>query len=270
MKALPVRCLLIAASVALILRAQEADRLPEGVHRLKLNVEGTERTGFYFAPESAKTTLTPLVFVFHGHGGSARNAARQFKLHRVWPEAISVYLNGLPTPGGGLVDPEGKKPGWVIRADPRENRDLKFFDAVLAQLKSEYQIDPRRIHVTGHSNGGYFTYLLWAERGDILASVAPSAAAVGIFADRLKPKPALHLAGEKDALVKYEWQQRTMDAVKKLDGCAAEGQSYGPHTKLYPSSSGTPFAAFIHPGAHNFSAEAPAVIVKFFKEHPGK
>jgi len=270
MKALSIRCLAIAACIALILRAQDAGSLPEGVHRLTLTIDGTERTGFYYAPASAKSTPTPLVFVFHGHGGSARNAARQFQMHREWPEAISVYLNGLPTPGGALVDPEGKKPGWVIRADTRENRDLKLFDAVLAQLKGEYQVDPHRIHVTGHSNGGYFTYLLWAERGDVIASVAPSAAAVGIFADRLKPKPALHLAGEKDALVKYEWQQRTMEAVRKLDGCAEESQAYGPHTKLYPSAGGTPFAAFIHPGAHNFSADAPAVIVKFFKEHPAK
>ena len=55
MKALSIRCLLVAASVALILRAQEVNSLPAGVHRLTLTVDGTERTGFYYAPESAKS-----------------------------------------------------------------------------------------------------------------------------------------------------------------------------------------------------------------------
>jgi polyhydroxybutyrate depolymerase len=250
--------------------AQDAAPRQENFHRLTLTVEGLERTGFYYAPPTAKSAPTPLVFIFHGHGGSALNAARQFQMHRVWPEAISVYLNGLPTPGGGLVDPEGKKPGWVIRAAAGENRDLKLFDAALAKLRTEYQIDPRRIHATGHSNGGFFTYLLWAERGALLASVAPSAAVAGLFAARLEPKPVLHLAGEKDSLVKYENQQRTIDALRRRQGCAAEGRSYAPHTMLYPSAGGTPVAAFIHPGAHGFPEEGRAVIAQFFREHPAK
>jgi polyhydroxybutyrate depolymerase len=271
MKTLLLRHLALATLLlATSARAQEARLRLEDFHRLTLRVAGLERTGFYYAPAAAKTTPVPLVFVFHGHGGSALNAARQFQMHRVWPEAICVYLNGLPTPGGGLVDPEGKKPGWVIRAAEGENRDVQFFDAVLAKLRADYQIDPHRIHATGHSNGGFFTYLLWAERGGVLASVAPSAAVAGRFATQLKPKSVLHLAGEKDTLVKYEAQARTVDALRRLNGCAAEGRNYGPHTTLYPSAGGTPVAAFIHPGAHGFPEAGGAVIAQFFREHPAK
>jgi polyhydroxybutyrate depolymerase len=35
---------------------------------------------------------------------------------------------------------------------------------------------------------------------------------------------------------------------------------------LYPSATGTPFIAYIHPGTHKFPTEAPAFIARFFKE----
>ena len=59
-----------------------------------------------------------------------------------------------------------------------------------------------------------------------------------------------------------------MEAVRKVNGCDAEGKEWAKNCTLYPSKTGTPFVSFIHPGAHNFPAEAPALIVKFFKEHP--
>ena len=46
---------------------------------------------------------------------------------------------------------------------------------MLARLKTDYKVDDKRIYSTGHSNGGGFTYLLWAARGDVFAAFAPSA-----------------------------------------------------------------------------------------------
>jgi polyhydroxybutyrate depolymerase len=205
--------------------------------------------------------------VFHGHGGNSRNAARSFGIHRQWPEAIAVYPQGLNTPGR-RTDPEGKKPGWQHGAGAQGDRDLKFFDAMLARLRQDYKVDQKRIYSTGHSNGGGFTYLLWAERGSVFAAVAPSGSAAIRSLPKLKPKPCLHIAGEKDPLVKFSWQKATMDAVRKLNGCEGDGQEWAKDSKLYPSKSGTPLVTFIHPGGHGFPAEAPPLIVRFFKEHP--
>jgi hypothetical protein len=36
----------------------------------------------------------------------------------------------------------------------------------------------------------------------------------------------------------------------------------------YPSKTGTPFVAFIHPGGHEFHKDAPALIARFFQQHP--
>lgn len=264
------RQLFALAFVALLTRAaaQQAG-LPEGFSRVELSIDGTARHAFVYAPAAAKTTPTPVVFVFHGHGGTAPNAARSFGIHRHWPEAIAVYPQGLNTPGR-LTDPEGKKPGWQHSVGAQGDRDLKFFDALLAKLKADYRVDAGRIYSTGHSNGGGFTYLLWAERGDVFAAMAPSGSAAAQTFPKLKPKPAMHIAGEKDPLVKYEWQRATMEALRKLDGCDAEGMTWAENSTLYASKTGTPVVTFIHPGGHEFPAAAPALIVKFLKEHPAQ
>src|SRR5262249_39473827 len=192
--------------------------------------------------------------------------ARTWRYHELWPEAIVVYPQGLNTPGR-LTDPEGLKPGWQHSAGVQGDRDLKFFDAMLASLRADYKVDNRRVYSTGHSNGGGFTYLLWAERGDQFAAMAPAAAAAAQSLPRLKPKPVWHLAGRKDPLVKFEWQEQTIMALRKLNGCGP-GSENGNGTTVYPSKIGAPVVTFIHDGGHEFpAAKACPLIVEFFKQY---
>jgi polyhydroxybutyrate depolymerase len=227
-------------------------------------VDGVRREALVHVPV-ATGEPAPLVFVFHGHGGTARNAARTFSIHTHWPEAVVVYPQGLNTPGR-LTDPEGRKPGWQHGPGEQGDRDLKFFDAMLAQLRRERAIDDTRVYSTGHSNGGGFTYLLWAKRGDVLAAVAPSAAAARAARGELAPKPVLHLAGRRDELVKFAWQEETIRALRRLNG-TREGAPWAPSATIYASERGTPVVTFIHEGAHAFPREAPPLIVRFFREH---
>ena len=229
-------------------------------------VDGVVREALIYVPRQAREKSAPIVFAFHGHGGSMRNAARTFNLHNRWPEAIVVYMQGLKTPGR-LTGPLGRLPGWQSDVGDQGDRDLKFFDAVLASLKSDYRVDEKRLYATGHSNGGAFTYLLWEARGDQFAAFAPSAAVAPNLL-RLQPKPVLHIAGEKDGLVKFEWQQQTMTALRKRNQCG-EGQPWEGEKGCtqYPSPLGAPVVTFIHPGPHIFPTAAQAIIVKFFKQH---
>src|SRR3989442_764734 len=81
---------------------------------------------------------------------------------------------GQPRPGSGR-DPEGKQPGWQHAAGDHGDRDLKFFDAVLATMKEKHHIDENRVYSMGHSNGGGFTYLLAIARPGTFAAIGPSA-----------------------------------------------------------------------------------------------
>ncbi len=228
-------------------------------------IDGVTREALLALPTTAHTKPCPIVFGFHGHGGSMRNAARAFRMHELWPDAIVVYMQGLPTPGQ-LSDAEGKKAGWQKEKGIQEDRDLKFFDDVLKSLKADYKVDEKQIYAMGHSNGGSFTYLLWAERSDIFAAVAPSGAASLKNRNSLKPKPMLHVAGDNDPLVKYAWQKLMIDAVKKTNECG-EGVPWEEKCTQFPSKIGTPVITFVTSSGHKFPVEAPALIVKFFKQH---
>lgn len=261
----PALCVLavllgVSAQAQPVLQVSGAD-----FQKMAFTVEGVTREALVYVPAQAKEQAAPLVFVFHGHGGNARQVARSIEMARYWPEAISVYMQGLNTPGQ-LTDPQGRKAGWQAAAGAQGDRDLKFFDAVLAQLRKVCQVDDKRVFATGHSNGGGFTYLLWAERGDVFAAVAPSAA-VARHVGKLKPKPAMHLAGRQDALVKFAWQQRMMDAVRSLNGCGERGTVLDDCRTVYASTNGTPFLTYIHSGGHEFDRAATPMIVRFFKEH---
>jgi polyhydroxybutyrate depolymerase len=235
--------------------------------RLEWTIGEDAREALVFAP-ARKDGAPPLVFAFHGHGGTMRNASRSFRIHEEWPEAVVVYPQGLPTPGK-ISDPEGKKPGWQHAVGDHGDRDLKFFDAVLAAMKEKYRIDEKRVYSTGHSNGGGFTYLLWSARPGVFAAIAPSAAGAGGLrtAKDLRPVPVLHVAGEKDPVVPFETQKKTIDAIRKLNECEAEGKEWAKGCMIYASPKKAPVVTFVHDGDHKYPREAPALIAKFFREH---
>ena len=90
-------------------------------------------------------------------------------MHLAWPEAIVVYVQGLPSRRDGLA-------GWQVEKGEDDDRDLKLVDTALASLRAKFSVDDDRIYATGFSNGANFTYLLWAERPAVFAAYAPVAA----------------------------------------------------------------------------------------------
>jgi polyhydroxybutyrate depolymerase len=231
-------------------------------------VTGVERTALLHIPESS--TEAPLVFVFHGRGGNSAAIAQSMAIHTHWPQSLVVYPQGLPS--AIQHEAAGVKPGWQQGIGDNDDRDLAFFDEMLRTLRAEFAIDESRIYATGHSMGGAFTYLLWAARGDVLAAVASSAGTPRNFED-CKPKPAMHIAGERDETILYARQQSTMEAVRELNGCDDAGEPWAMSGALvgtlFPSESGHPFVSLIHPGAHKYPPEASPLIVEFFKEQSG-
>jgi len=228
---------------------------------LRLLVEGVERSAQVVMP--AKPQGAPLVFVFHGHGGTARHAQLSFHLEQLWPEAIVVYPQGLPTKGQ-LTDPEGKKSGWQGKLHSEGDRDLKFF---LAMLDHFSRYSPAKTYATGHSNGGGFSYLLLAVHPDKLSAIASSSAVCVADFHLLTPKPIMHLAGTEDPLVKWNWQRLMIERLKKLNGCAGPGQVVDAEHSVFPGAGGNDLETFVYKGGHTFHAKGPEKIVEFFRRH---
>ena len=231
-------------------------------------IDGVQRTALVYAPApAALSERHALIFAFHGHGGTMQAAAQGMHLQTLWPEAIVVYPQGLKTPG--QVDPQGDLPGWQVKAGQPGlgDRDLNFFDVMLADLSQKFPVDNTRIYATGFSNGATFSYLLWAERGKVLA-------AVGVCAGRLNhaehlslPRAVVVIAGEADAVIPFADQQQTIEIDRQVDNATGPGQPCGPDCTLYPSTSQTPVVTRIHPGGHVFPPWGPPAIVEFFKNH---
>ncbi len=234
---------------------------------VKYIVNGEERQAIVSKPNGLTNVATPLIFAFHGHGGNMKNIQKSRNFEQLWPEAIIVYPQGLKTPGM-LTDPEGKKSGWVMQGKPEQNRDLLFFDELLKKLKAEYKIDEKRIYATGHSNGGGFVYLLWAERPQVFAAYAPTATVGGKNLFKLSPKPVFHLTGLSDQLVQANRQSITHKILLKLNECNMRSfTKIDSNITRYPGKNGNEIILYIHNGGHGYPPEANKAIVNFFKNH---
>jgi polyhydroxybutyrate depolymerase len=119
-------------------------------------IYGIERQAIVYPnAKPAPGAGAPVVFVFHGHGGTAQNVARRLRIHELWPEAVVAYLQGVPGVQG-ITDPEGKRNGWQKSPGEVGDRDIKFFDAALERMQKKYRTDPT-------------AYMCWATRtaGDL-------------------------------------------------------------------------------------------------------
>jgi polyhydroxybutyrate depolymerase len=247
---------MLVAAIALLITA------PGNSPELKtFKVDGVEREALVAAP--ASKGHAPLVLAFHGYGGNMRNAALNFRLHEHWPEAVVVYLQGLPTPNPR--DPSNPRPGWNVMNPPPGNRDVKFVDALLADLKKSHKIDERQVFAMGHSNGGRFSYLLWAERANTFRALSMCGSNSVGFDNLLKPKSAFLIAGRNDSTVPLANQQKTASFLRELLKVEAALDPSPGGYRSYKGAGNLTLATYFHPGGHEFPADAGKMVVDFFR-----
>lgn len=85
-----------------------------------------------------------------------------------------------------------------------------------------------------------------------------------------KPEPLFHAASERDPLVTFAMQKRTLDRVKKLNGSDDQGEDWAKDCVRYPSKTGTPVVIYLHDEGHKYPEATPGLIVKFLKEQGKK
>ena len=239
------------AALLLLLQTQS----PETIH---VSIDGTDRIAYAFAPSQHTNAAAPVVFMFHGHGGSAQRCMQRFKMEERWPEAVVVYCDGLPIQGGG-----GMGQGWEIDTIER-NRDIKFFDALLPKVLSEFHGDPKKVFGWGFSNGGMFMYTLWTMRANKFAAFCASGAAMlnnDIHLD--VAMPAFVTISGNDPVVPPSYQEAALKQVEKIDRSSSKGASYGAGGTYLKGTQ--PVVVWRYNGGHEFPFESFPKLIEFFK-----
>ena len=223
---------------------------------MQWQVDGETREAIVYVPASPGREGTPLVLSFHGYGDNMQNF-QYTNVHEAWPDAIVVYFQGLERRGGLL--------GWQVERGGGD-RDLKLVDVALRSLRETYSVDDDRIYATGFSNGGMFTYLLWAERPGVFAAYAPVAARLRPSVRPTQAKPVFHVAGERDRVVRFADQEAAIAVAIEVNGVDATTHC-GDGCTEYGAGTAAPVMTWIHAGAHVYPRGTSERIVSFFREH---
>lgn len=197
--------LLVVMFVTTFVPAHEA--FAQRSARQSIIVHGVRRTFVLRTPGATADSESrrPLVIALHGGGGNGENAEMMTGFTRlVASEGIVVaYPDGSGRARTRLLTwNAGECCGYAM--DERVD-DVAFIAALIDTLVRAQRVDPRRVYVTGMSNGAMMTHVLARELGTRIAAIAP---VVGtIFAAETPapaPVPALIINGMRDRNVPFE------------------------------------------------------------------
>jgi polyhydroxybutyrate depolymerase len=237
-----------------------------GRHDESFDVGGTTRSAVVIVPENTSRPV-PLVFAFHGHGGSGTAMARKSNIEGLWPEAIVLYPDGL-VGHRGKTDPAGAKPGWQTAVGEDADRDLAFFDTMLATVRSKVPVDPDRIYLVGHSNGSAFASLLSNQRGDAVAATANLSSQPSARLLQAGPARSMFMAmGTHDMVVPYATQQRSILLAEQKLGADPNRATVDGPLRSEPGRGRLELETYLYPGGHAMPPPAPRLIVEFFRRH---
>jgi polyhydroxybutyrate depolymerase len=161
----------------------------------------------------------PLVVLVHGYGSSGLGHDNYFGLSRQ-TKARGVLL-AMPD---GTRDHTGKL-FWnatdaCCNFDNLAIDDVAYLDAIIDDVSSKQRVDPKRVYIIGHSNGGFMAHRYACERSNRVAAVVALAGVPWSDASRCAGKGVsiLQVHGDADRIIDY-----------------AGGNSFG-NGKPYPSA----------------------------------
>ncbi|MBI5320302.1 PHB depolymerase family esterase [Bradyrhizobium sp.] len=184
------------------------------------------------------TKSAPLVIVLHGNTQTGADMITRTG----WPAVAKRE-------GFGVVFPDGLNHSWADlrpnnlragRVPPHGTDDVAFIAKLVEKFVAEGSADPKRVYITGISNGGAMTMTLVCKRADLFAAAAsvvinltdPSANPCRPS----RPMPMLMMNGTADPLVPYKggrgtsrfavdgfWSvEKTLGFWRRNNGCEAK------------------------------------------------
>jgi predicted esterase len=198
-------------------------------------------------PDFAPAGPVPLVFLFHGSGGTAPDIINASGLDALLEtnEFILVVPEGANDPNGDNLFPVE----WnsVVPLYDMDNPDLVFFDDILTCVGEAWDVDPARIYVTGISGGGLFSTFVGLHRSEVVAAAAPLS---GGYVDGLSwPEGDYHRVpylvtwgGETDIAVDTDFNDLALNLLADLE------------------AAGHPIASCNHDTGHRWPSEMTAAV----------
>lgn len=192
--------------------------MPHQEDRVEVEIRETKSLDYLIAlPKGydAEGDAVPLLLFLHGAGERGKDLDK-VKLHGP-PKMIEKGHDF----GAIVVSPQCPAESWW----PRET-DMLI--ALIDKIEREYNVDKKRIYITGLSMGGYGTFALCARQPERFAAAVPICGGGDLFdARQLTKLPMWVFHGEADNVVPVDESQRMVKVMN-----AAEGQ----HAKLttYP------------------------------------
>ncbi len=169
-------------------------------------------------PNLDKTKPAPLIVALHGYGSDANDMAT------TWREAAAKIGAVLIAPQA--LQPAGRGFSWGVV----EQGEFLVLRAI-EKAKTEHSIDPKRIILTGFSQGGGMCYTLAVRHPEMFVGVIPVA---GYYEHRVDPIPSqpgsklprfVIMVGDKDEPVNIN-----RDAAKRLEAISVPFQ-----LRVYPN-----------------------------------
>ncbi len=144
-----------------------------------LHVDGNLRRFIVYVPPSYDgSTDYPLLFMFHGMGGtaevSASTDAHDWQSTADANNFIVIFPESLTWPEYWYWNPAWHK-HWLVEVGPENNTDVNFFDEMVEWSQANYAIKSTHIFTTGGSFGGFFSNYIAVARPDTVAAFAYSA-----------------------------------------------------------------------------------------------
>lgn len=244
---------------------------PVAALTVQVTVDGIERSAWVYPGKQALTEESPLILAFHGYSGKAKAFSGGLKLHEAWPRATVAYMQGLMIPerSDSRIEPGNERAGWQRRPGMDDNRDVRFVDAMIAELSKQYRVDRQRIYATGFSNGAIFTWVLLCERPQVFAAFAPIAGHDnGMLEGATVPRPVIGHFGREDQAIRFRWAQKSLARILRLNKCNSSPIDQGDGYMLHePDAGGAEVMWHVHNGGHRYGEQTASRIVQFFYKH---
>ncbi len=159
----------------------------------------TRRYRLYIPQSYDASKPSPLILNYHGFTNNIDVQYNQSAFQQLAEDNQFIFA----TPQG-----LGFLAGWAINNSFGGNQDdVGFTNAMIDQIESQYNINPKRIYATGFSNGGFFSYRLACELSNriaAVASVAGSMTRVWIDNNQCQPQhptAVLQITGSNDNVI---------------------------------------------------------------------